>query len=60
MKPQNRTEIKDLGEFGLIDHLTESFETKNKSTIKGVGDDSAVIDRGDYFELVSTDRKSTR
>jgi len=55
MESEKRTEIKDLGEFGLIDHLTKSFENQNKSTIKGVGDDAAVIDRGDYFELISTD-----
>ena len=55
MESQKRTEIKDLGEFGLIDHLTHSFESQNKSTIKGVGDDAAVIDRGAYYELVSTD-----
>jgi thiamine-monophosphate kinase len=55
MDTQKRTEINQLGEFGLIDHLTKSFENQNKSTIKGIGDDAAVIDRGDYFELISTD-----
>ena len=50
------TPISKLGEFGLIKHLTENFETKNKSVIKGVGDDCAVIDNGtDKFTLVSTD-----
>ena len=37
-------EIKDYGEFGLIKHLTEKFELKNKSSLYGVGDDCAVID----------------
>lgn len=39
-----RTEINDLGEFGLINHLTRNIEVKNTSTILGVGDDAAVID----------------
>ncbi len=55
MDSEKRTEINTLGEFGLIDHLTNSFKNQNKSTIKGVGDDAAVIDRGDYFEVVTTD-----
>lgn len=39
-----RTEINDLGEFGLINHLTRNIEIKNSSTILGVGDDAAVVD----------------
>lgn len=50
-----RTELNELGEFGLIEHLTKNLKTSQASTIKGVGDDAAVIDRGDHFELVSTD-----
>jgi len=51
-----RTEIKELGEFGLIDHLTSSHKTRHASTVKGVGDDAAVIDHGgDKLTLVSTD-----
>lgn len=38
-----RTSLSDLGEFGLIDHLTKDFEIKHSSTIKGIGDDAAVI-----------------
>ncbi len=49
------TEIGTLGEFGLIDKLAENVKSYQSSTIKGIGDDAAVIDRGDYFELVSTD-----
>ena len=39
----NRTEISTLGEFGLIRHLTDKIELKNPSTLKGVGDDAAVL-----------------
>ena len=49
------TALSELGEFGLIRHLTEDLKLNHKSTIMGVGDDAAVIDRGDHFELVSTD-----
>ncbi len=41
---EQRTEIASLGEFGLIDHLTRNNETKNVSTVLGVGDDGAVVD----------------
>ena len=51
----NRTELSDIGEFGLIDLLTKDLEMKQASTKMGVGDDAAVIDRGDYYELVTTD-----
>lgn len=50
-----RTELEELGEFGLIDHLTQNIETKNPSTVKGIGDDAAVIDAGNKYLLVSTD-----
>ena len=50
-----RTELSELGEFGLIDHLTADFKPINASTIKGVGDDAAVIDNGEYTTLVSKD-----
>ncbi|MBR1804070.1 MAG: thiamine-phosphate kinase [Muribaculaceae bacterium] len=49
------TEISTLGEFGLIDHLTKGFESKNASTVKGVGDDCAVLHYGDRETLVTTD-----
>ncbi len=52
----NRTDVNELGEFGLIDHLTKNFDPKLASTIKGVGDDAAVLDYGgDMLTLVSTD-----
>ena len=50
-----RTEIATLGEFGLIRHLTDRIELKNKSSLKGVGDDAAVMDYADKLTLVTTD-----
>jgi thiamine-monophosphate kinase len=55
MKIMERTELADLGEFGLISHLSEHVEISHKSTIKGIGDDAAVIDAGDHVKLVTTD-----
>ncbi len=49
------TEIASLGEFGLIKDLTKSIVLKNPSSIKGVGDDAAVLDYGDKETLVTTD-----
>ncbi|MBV9986187.1 MAG: thiamine-phosphate kinase [Chitinophagaceae bacterium] len=50
-----RTEIAELGEFGLIEHLTKNFETHHASTILGVGDDAAVIDHFGKQTVVTTD-----
>lgn len=50
-----RTEIEKLGEFGLIDHLTENFETQNIATVLGIGDDAAVIDHFGKQTVISTD-----
>lgn len=50
-----RTEIGDLGEFGLIDRLSEKFDKKNESTLKGIGDDAAVLGIGEELQLLSTD-----
>lgn len=47
--------LESLGEFGLIKHLTKSIQLKNKSSIKGVGDDAAVLDFGKKKALVTTD-----
>ena len=49
------TDISKLGEFGLIRHLTENIKLKNESTIKGVGDDCAVLHYPDSEVLVTTD-----
>jgi thiamine-monophosphate kinase len=51
----NMTPISSLGEFGLIEKLTKDIKCKNKSTIKGIGDDCAVLDIGKDFSLISTD-----
>lgn len=51
----SKTEIATLGEFGLIRRLTEKFPIINSSTLKGVGDDAAVLDYGSKQLLVTTD-----
>ncbi|WP_432412602.1 thiamine-phosphate kinase [Rasiella sp. SM2506] len=48
------TPISSLGEFGLIDHLTKHFSIQHKTTIKGIGDDAAVIVAGKNKQLVVT------
>ncbi len=50
-----RTDINELGEFGLIEHLVQQFELRQPSTVKGPGDDAAVIDNQDGLTVVSTD-----
>ena len=50
-----RTEIASLGEFGLIQHLTEKIELKNPGSKKGIGDDAAVLDYQNRQILVTTD-----
>lgn len=52
---EKETEISELGEFGLIDRLTKGIEIKNKSTLKGVGDDAAVMAYPDTAVLVGSD-----
>lgn len=49
------TDISKLGEFGLINHLTDNIKIKNESTVKGVGDDCAVLHYPDSEVLVTTD-----
>lgn len=51
----NRTELSAIGEFGLIEHLSKAIEIKNPETLKGIGDDAAVISNGDYETIVTTD-----
>ena len=50
-----RMEIAELGEFGLIKHLTKDIKTVHKSTLKGVGDDCAVMNFGSKRVLMTTD-----
>ena len=52
---EKQTEISSLGEFGLIDRITSGITPVNASTLKGVGDDSAVVRYPDTDTLVSTD-----
>ena len=54
-KNQNKTPLSELGEFGLIDHLTKGFKIKHASTIKGIGDDAAVLDFKNEQIVVTTD-----
>jgi thiamine-monophosphate kinase len=49
------TEIAQLGEFGLIKHLTENIKLINASSVKGVGDDAAVLEYKEKEVLVTTD-----
>lgn len=52
---EKHTPLSALGEFGLIDHLTKNFKTKQDSTVKGIGDDAAVIDSLGLQTVISTD-----
>ncbi len=51
----DKTDINELGEFGLIKHLTQAVELTQESTNKGIGDDAAVMDFSGYKTLISTD-----
>lgn len=53
-KNDEKTTLESLGEFGLIDHLTKNFKIHHESTIKGVGDDAAVMRFGKDQEVVIT------
>ncbi|MCB0444551.1 MAG: thiamine-phosphate kinase [Gelidibacter sp.] len=54
-KNQQRTSLSELGEFGLIEHLTQHFEITQNSTIKGIGDDAAILDFNSKKVVVTTD-----
>lgn len=43
-KNQSKTSLNQLGEFGLINHITKHFKSSHKTTVKAVGDDSAVLE----------------
>src|SRR5882672_3669258 len=49
------TDLAELGEFGLIKHLTQHIQINHASTVKGVGDDAAVIDNGNLQTVITTD-----
>lgn len=52
---EERTDIGELGEFALIDHLTKNFDTHNASTLQGIGDDAAILESLGKQTVVSTD-----
>ena len=55
MKQTNLTPVSSIGEFGLIDRLTARVKTHHRSTVRGVGDDTAVIDAGSHYVLLTKD-----
>ena len=55
MDESRHREIAELGEFGLIDHLTGGLSLNNEASLKGVGDDAAVMRYKDTDVLVTTD-----
>ena len=54
-KKQKLREISELGEFGLIDHITKDVRINHKNTIKGIGDDATVLNYGKKHVVLSTD-----
>ena len=54
-KNTQKTSLAELGEFGLINHITQYFKVENASTIKAIGDDAAVLDASEKQTLVTTD-----
>lgn len=54
-KDKQQTRISELGEFGLIDRITRDVQITNTSTLKGIGDDAAILDFKDKQVVVSTD-----
>lgn len=55
MEKRSIKSIEELGEFGLIEHLTRDVKIHQESTIKGIGDDAAVINMGSECQVVTTD-----
>ncbi|MFC4874760.1 thiamine-phosphate kinase [Negadavirga shengliensis] len=55
MNKDKRTEISEIGEFGLIDRIHQGVKIKHASTVKGIGDDAAVIGEGKRLMVVTTD-----
>ncbi|CAL2094159.1 Thiamine-monophosphate kinase [Tenacibaculum sp. 190524A02b] len=54
-KNQEKTSLSELGEFGLINHLTKHFSLTHKTTVKGVGDDAAVLEASEKQTVITTD-----
>lgn len=55
MQEKKLTRLIDIGEFALIDRVTSGFRMYNSSTVKGIGDDAAVIDTGAQYMVLTTD-----
>jgi thiamine-monophosphate kinase len=55
MQKRKNTPLSEIGEFGLIERLTSDIITKHASTVKGVGDDAAVIEAGNEYMVITTD-----
>ena len=54
-KNPQKTSLAELGEFGLIKHITQYFKLSHSSTFKGIGDDAAVLDVSDKQTVITTD-----
>lgn len=54
-KQPQQTKLSELGEFGLIEYLTKNIQPQQESTLKGIGDDAAVLDFKDQKTVISTD-----
>ena len=54
-KSDKRTELQELGEFGLIDRINQKFPLRQPSTFLGIGDDAAVIEKEDTFSVITSD-----
>jgi len=54
-KNQDRTSLSELGEFGLIEHITKHFNVSHSATVKAIGDDAAVLDASEKQTLITTD-----
>ncbi|MFY8035612.1 MAG: thiamine-phosphate kinase [Cyclobacteriaceae bacterium] len=52
---ENRTELNQIGEFGLIDRIQKQFSMQNPTSVLGIGDDAAIMDAGNDYLLVTTD-----
>ena len=52
---EKKTALSELGEFGFINRLMEKIKITDKSVIKGIGDDAAVVDFGDKKTVITTD-----
>ena len=52
---ENRTELNQIGEFGLIERIQKQFSLQNPTSVQGIGDDAAMIDAGQDYLLVTTD-----